>query len=29
MIVNVSSAAAEVGRPTRAAYAASKAVVNS
>jgi NAD(P)-dependent dehydrogenase (short-subunit alcohol dehydrogenase family) len=27
MIVNVSSAAAEVGRPTRAAYAASKAVV--
>jgi NAD(P)-dependent dehydrogenase (short-subunit alcohol dehydrogenase family) len=27
MIVNISSAAAEVGRPTRAAYAASKAVV--
>jgi 2-keto-3-deoxy-L-fuconate dehydrogenase len=27
LIVNISSAAAEVGRPTRAAYAASKAVV--
>jgi len=27
MIINVASAAAEVGRPTRAAYAASKAVV--
>ena len=27
MIINISSAAAEVGRPTRAAYAASKAVV--
>jgi NAD(P)-dependent dehydrogenase (short-subunit alcohol dehydrogenase family) len=27
MIVNISSAAAEIGRPTRAAYAASKAVV--
>jgi NAD(P)-dependent dehydrogenase (short-subunit alcohol dehydrogenase family) len=27
MIVNIASAAAEVGRPTRAAYAASKAVV--
>jgi NAD(P)-dependent dehydrogenase (short-subunit alcohol dehydrogenase family) len=27
MIINIASAAAEVGRPTRAAYAASKAVV--
>jgi NAD(P)-dependent dehydrogenase (short-subunit alcohol dehydrogenase family) len=27
MLINISSAAAEVGRPTRAAYAASKAVV--
>jgi len=27
MIINISSAAAEVGRPTRAAYAASKAVI--